>query len=271
MRNELLALFNMTGQVGTAWANLRRTSSLAKQADDISKRIVNELEVKATGFGFNDLHLLEYVDSKKMKEIIVSLPVLRSKNVRGKIQEVLTNFDCWFDLGKKAYQEHYERRMKYWSFVLSLIIVVALNANLFDIYREFSTSKALRDIAITMGDKLVSIPRDSIIAGFDTAKIANAQPDSAIALKMYQNVEQITMLVGEQSFQVMGWTKARLDRYEKFSLFGYIVHFLLGWLSTTLLVSLGAPFWYDLLKSLMGIKNFLNSKSSSTSSDKTSV
>jgi hypothetical protein len=122
-----------------------------------------------------------------------------------------------------------------------------------------------------MGDKLVSIPRDSIIAGFDTAKIANAQPDSAIALKMYQNVEQITMLVGEQSFQVMGWTKARLDRYEKFSLFGYIVHFLLGWLSTTLLVSLGAPFWYDLLKSLMGIKNFLNSKSSSTSSDKTSV
>jgi hypothetical protein len=32
---------------------------------------------------------------------------------------------------------------------------------------------------------------------------------------------------------------------------------ILGWLAMTLLVSLGAPFWYDLLKTLMGIKDYL--------------
>jgi len=29
---------------------------------------------------------------------------------------------------------------------------------------------------------------------------------------------------------------------------------ILGWLAMTLLVSLGAPFWYDFLKTVMGIK-----------------
>lgn len=33
----------------------------------------------------------------------------------------------------------------------------------------------------------------------------------------------------------------------------------IGWFAMTLLVSLGAPFWYDFLKSMMGIKDKLKS------------
>ena len=35
---------------------------------------------------------------------------------------------------------------------------------------------------------------------------------------------------------------------------------ILGWLGMTLLVSLGAPFWYDILKTVMGIKDKLKEK-----------
>jgi putative Mn2+ efflux pump MntP len=34
-----------------------------------------------------------------------------------------------------------------------------------------------------------------------------------------------------------------------------LVKSLLGWFGMTLLVSLGAPFWYDFLKTVMGFKN----------------
>ena len=261
MRNELLALFNTTGKISSVWANLRRTSTLAQQADDVSKRIVDELEIKAASFGFKDLHLIENLDAKSMKDIVASLPVSSDKTVRDKVKEALTNFDQWFDISKKAYQEHYERRMKYWSFVLSLVIVVALNANLFDIHREFTSSKPLRDIAITMGQNFVSISRDSLIVnehnGVKDTTYKQTVPDTTIARKMEENAKRITDLVNEKSFQVMGWTKARLDQYAKFSFFECVIHILLGWLGTTLLVSLGAPFWYDLLKALMNVKDRL--------------
>jgi hypothetical protein len=255
MRDELLSLFNTTGKVGTIFANFRRTSKLAQQADDTAKRIVTELEEKAAGFGFKDLHLLENIDAKEMKEIIGSLPVARDETVRERVQEALKDFDRWFDLSKKAYQEHYERRMKYWSFVISLLIVVALNANLFDIYRDFSASKSLRDIAVTMGERLVSAPRDSVIIKSDTTKSAQAKADTMIAADMKKNAEHITTLVSEQSFQIMGWTEVRMEKYAKLSFFTCVIHFLLGWLGMTLLVSLGAPFWYDILKAIMGFKD----------------
>jgi hypothetical protein len=35
---------------------------------------------------------------------------------------------------------------------------------------------------------------------------------------------------------------------------------IFGWLGMILLVSLGAPFWYDLLKALFGVKNLLQKK-----------
>jgi capsular polysaccharide biosynthesis protein len=145
--------------------------------------------------------------------------------------------------------------MKYWSFVISLLIVVALNANLFDIYADFNTNKTLCDMSIAMGERLVSVPRDSIIIKTDTSKNAQAKADSLIAADMKKNAQKITSLVNEQSFQVMGWTEARMEKYHKLPFLNCVIHLLLGWMGMTLLVSLGAPFWYDLLKAVMGFKD----------------
>ena len=39
-----------------------------------------------------------------------------------------------------------------------------------------------------------------------------------------------------------------------------IVETVAGWLITTMLLSVGAPFWQDTLESLFGLKNFLRKK-----------
>jgi hypothetical protein len=106
-----------------------------------------------------------------------------------------------------------------------------------------------------MGERLTAAPRDSVIIKSDTTKSAQAKADSLIAADMKKNAEQITALVSEQSFQIMGWTEVRMERYAKLPFFTCVIHFLFGWLDMTFLVSLGAPFWYDILKAIMGFKD----------------
>jgi hypothetical protein len=110
-----------------------------------------------------------------------------------------------------------------------------------------------------MGEQLTSISRDSIIVRptsekKDTMFVVPA-PDSLIVKRIQTNAANIRQMLDEESFQVMGWSGARLDRYANLKWYWGTIRMLFGWLGMTLLVSLGAPFWYDALKTVMGIKN----------------
>lgn len=253
MRAELLALFLDDQEVENSSKrpflnNFLPYRFIAKNADATAKRIVEELEQRMSTFGMKDLHLIEDFDAGKLKAIVSSMPIALDQTpaIKAKFEDALRQIDLWLEVSKKAFQEHYERRMKLWAFMLSAVVVVALNANIFDIYKQFSNNKVVRETAIAMGERFVSTPRDSSITA--------ATLDSTTIKKQLDTIQSI---LDEKSFQLMGWTNESWEKLKFKKPYTGTLLTLIGWLGMTLLVSLGAPFWYDFLKTVMGVKDKL--------------
>lgn len=261
MRFQLLAMFNSSQGAGNGgrFGTLRPITGLMNAADERARTIVEQIEAAVKSFGYKDLELLEKVGVDDMKRIVGSLPMFAK--TKEKLKEIEKEIDTWFEITQRAFQDLYERRMKLWSFLISSTVVIVLNANLLEIYREFSTDRALREAAVAMAEKFVAMPRDSLVvrersAVRETTYVV-AKPDSLIVKEIQKSLTEIQQVASSKTFQVLRWTKARVDL-----LFGdrWLVSWMkaiLGWLSMTLLVSLGAPFWYDFLKAVMGVKEKL--------------
>lgn len=272
MRKELLALFGtvkpaadsegMRRMVGNVIQAVRPYSGKLDQESAGASQIVAEIEAKIRSFGYKDLELIKGLDENKLKEIVKSLPMFGGSGAKDKLKKVLEDIETWFDVTKKAFQDHYERRMKTWALVVSGILVLALNANVIDIYREFATQKSVREAAVAMGQRFLSVPIDSLTRQTsapknDTTRVESNR-DSIIVGQIKENVSQIQKILSDNSFQLFRWTKPPHLRSQTWFL--DLVTTLFGWAGMALLVSLGAPFWYDLLKTLFGVKNLLQKK-----------
>ncbi len=267
MRSELLALFTAANTGKKFLANFQTIGRLGRQADEVARRIVKELEERLTTFGFTDLHLLEDVDGKKLKGIVEGLPIAGDTTLKEKFEEALKQIDTWFEFSRKAFQEHYERRMRLWAFVISLFVVMATNADVIGIYRDFASSKTRRDAVVASVPKLLDLAERQIkdASRVSDLKYADQQIDSVIRKKS----ALIDSLAMDRTLDLFRWNtptgnSLRFSREEGGSLLRGINDFFaalwknkLGWLAMALLVSLGAPFWYDFLKTVMGVKDKL--------------
>jgi len=261
MRFQLLAMFNTSQSMSSSDrdAGLRRITKMVGEVDDKARKIVDQIEEATKSFGYKDLELIETISVDDMKSLAKSLPMFAKAKEEWK--HVEKDIDTWLLFTQRAFQELYQRRMKLWSFIVSAIVVIMLNANLLEVYGEFAMNKPVRDAAVALAEKFVAMPRDSILVkertgSKDTAYVVS-KPDSIIVKEIQKSLSDVQQIAASKTFQVFRWTKASIAK-----LYGDRWYFIwpkaiLGWLAMTLLVSLGAPFWYDLLKTLMGLKNYL--------------
>jgi hypothetical protein len=254
MRVQLFAMFD-NGQlaVKNKFAGMGRATSMTYDADPLAEAAVKGIEAVVKSYGYKNLELLEHVDVGAMKQIVASVDWKRipaSDAVEGHLEELNKSIDDYFLLAKRAFQDMYERRMKVWSFYTSLVVVIALNANLFFIYQQFSSNAPLREAALSWVEKRLAVP-------LDTASHVVAKSDSAIFESMTSEVKSMRDILTSDGFQVIGWhSTSFVPACAK----GWVCNWIgniVGWLVMALLVSLGAPFWYDLLKTLMGVKDKL--------------
>jgi hypothetical protein len=247
-------LTSVERQIAVNWTSFK---TLAQQAGDFAENVVNELEVKLNTFGFRDLHLIETLDVKKFKEIAEGLTSIEKLPAKQR-EKVMKEIDRWFEISKQAFQEHYERRMKPWAFFISAVVVIALNANLFDIYKEFARSKSLRESGVALSQQFLAVSKEDLVRQYAQSSDTNAVLSDSVRLEiMKKKAAQVQALLDEQAFQVLRWSDQRVVSMKSTFTFWNYLSLVLGWFATTLLVSLGAPFWYDFLKGVTGWKERL--------------
>lgn len=271
MRNELLALFNNAGTSNSFMANFKPLGRLANDADEMARKIVGQLEQKIASFGYKDLELLEDVNAARLKDLVMSLPVAAEVALKKEFDVAASEIDRWFDLSKKAFQDHYERRMKLWSFMVSTVVVIGLNSNLFVVYQDFAANKTLRDATVAWAEEAVRTHVVNVKPTVDSTEV-----DSAATVAIKEKIAEIQSYMGDHSLQLCRWNTVRGDSIHIFTspfaivtkapadFYAAAAKNTLGWLAMTLLVSLGAPFWYDFLKMVMGVKEKLNNASRKT-------
>lgn len=179
----------------------------------------------------------------------------------GKVDALKQEVDEWFDTVMQGFEERYTRHMKTVALCVSIVVVILLNANFFDIYHNISTNDSLRETVIArrgqIEEKLKQLNSE------DPTKVTKADIDTAI--------EELNKLRGETPiFGITPLTTTDLSNfYNKTgpwaapgagNRFWYLMKLLAGWSITVMLLSVGAPFWQDALESLFGIKNLLRKR-----------
>lgn len=120
----------------------------------------------------------------------------------------------WFDEGMDRVSGWYKRNVKYWLLLIAAIIAVATNANTLQVVTELWEDSALR-----------------------TAIAAQAQSAASVT-----DVSEIGDVGAQLQTLPIGWAgNEALDDPL------WWLHSLAGWLLTVAAISLGAPFWFDLL------------------------
>lgn len=176
-----------------------------------------------------------------------------------KLSQILAKVETWYDTIMQSFDERYTRNMKSFSMAISFAVVALLNANLFDIYREISANESKRNLIVQSGEQISSRLRE--LPAADSGQIN--QTIQNWSKKSFEEIDQDVSLYTALGFSgprwiVDVWKNPHWPTAQK------TFETIAGWLITTMLLSVGAPFWQDALGSLFGLKNFLRKKDPAT-------
>jgi hypothetical protein len=189
-------------------------------------------------------------------------------DAQGDVNKFLGNIGDWYNDAMQRISGFYKRRAMWISFGVGLVLAVILNANTFRVAQSLWASSALRSGVVSdVQSYLRTVPALSSTqtpqAPSPTVPAAgqsqgapqgvapaqsvsgNAQAQSAAATGAgTQGLQQVRDDLQALRDIPLGWPWHPADRW------GWIFA-ILGWLTTAIAISLGAPFWFDLLNKFM--------------------
>jgi len=164
----------------------------------------------------------------------------------------LTRAETWFDTVMQGFEERYARSMKTWGVVISLVVVILLNASFFDVYKNIATNDTLRGNLVQMKDEVTKRIQESAARGEPATPTTVQKWVDDASKNVSESAAAYTSLGFTPLWQC--WGQCYPDYRSRF-------HGFVGWVIMALLLSVGAPFWQDALESLFGLKNVLRKRS----------
>lgn len=116
----------------------------------------------------------------------------------------------------------YKRYVQWWLLFIALLVSIGLNVNSFTVAERLWKDDALRTSVVQQAQKAVG-------EGTTVTKPAQANPE--VVAKQIDKIEQLKLPIGRTEANSQGKFLGRLA----------------GWLVTALAITLGAPFWFDVL------------------------
>ncbi len=194
------------------------------------------------------------ITSPEIRSLIEALPPIPpalGKNLESLADQALSKIDnlvqegnqfeqevaAWFDRSMERATGVYKRNAKIVTITIALAIAVAANADTFYMIDQFANEKVLSASVIQVIDKM---PIDTL-----------EQPE--------QISDTISELTANTSLPI-GWQPETIkaQQHRAFILLKplpFLAQRIPGWIITGLAISMGAVFWYELLKKFIDIKN----------------
>lgn len=201
------------------------------------------------------------VDSIAKADLAKILEKMESKKLADEVEK-------WFDTVMQGFEERYTRHMKSITICISIVVVVFLNANFFQVYHNISTNDVMRNAILQK--------RDLVQQLLKTQSQSQAQPQAADVAKQTEELKAELTALQKTLDEAPGFgiRMLRPTQVSDFALgngvwqnvpfknrLAHGIKVLGGFAIMVMLLSVGAPFWQDALESLFGIKNLLRKKS----------
>jgi hypothetical protein len=148
-----------------------------------------------------------------------------------------------------GFQKLYGQKMGATVFLLSLAVVLLLNANIVSIYEEIRANSVTRTALVKIADQKYST----------TLEVTEGDSDEDVSAALQEDRDKIKDYLTDAPIIMRGVIGGNYHLYvTDFERHPFIMIF--GLLFSAFLVYLGAPFWHDLLQSLLSAKNILKRK-----------
>ncbi len=215
----------------------------------------------------------------------VILPVLDRAD--GDLAKVQTSIEAWFNSSMDRVSGWYRRRTQSIILWLSLIITVAANANTLTIIQRLSIDSSMRQALTSQAQQTTIVVADTVNAPGtnETAAAAAAvatrlhcASDDSIAdgggtLPPATAATEALACLGRMALP-LGWADGwpgspgdpmavrphHFSVREMHSWWYFVLQPLIGLLLTAFAVTLGAPFWFDMLNKLVSLRSTLKPK-----------
>lgn len=160
----------------------------------------------------------------------------------------------WFDDVMARAKDWFGDATKWRLFYIGLALAAILNADTLQIYKSLSMNAALRDELVEKAEGF-SESRESVPAGPDTSKtFQQAKEDFQITQQLFNETVQSPL--------GLGWSSTTPLPKD----FWAWLTKILGWVFTGVAVTLGAPFWFDMLRKLLALKGGVSGGGSNANS-----
>ena len=161
------------------------------------------------------------------------------------ISKATKNLQDWFDSSMDRVSGWYKRNTHYWLLTIGFVMAAVLNINALRVGEGLWRDKTLRESLTKRAEASAQNPDYQRLLG-----------DSAGRAKDLENT-----LADLRTLNLpIGWTDpAKREALARFSTVSgaawFLVVALLGWMLTALAISLGAPFWFDLLNKVIVLRS----------------
>ena len=160
-----------------------------------------------------------------------------------------TAVEGWFNDAMDRVNGWYKRRTQIWTVIIAFCLTLVANANTITIVRKLSSDPVLRTKVIEEAKVRAEKPRPTISVEYQDAD------DPTNPTITHNEGNELSRNEMDLLGQMLGWHEnlflddggSSLSRqiwYER----------LIGWLLTILAISLGAPFWFDILNKITNIR-----------------
>jgi len=175
--------------------------------------------------------------------------LLRSAN--SDVAQAQKNIENWFNDTMDQVSGWYKRKVQLITAVIALLLAMGMNADTIRIVGTLWHNPELRAEGIKLAEQRAKQKEGSVAPSSPAYKFTYEDPNDPFKPKMTA-MPPVTQ--PEQHFlsQLVGWENAPTWK-DLNPRDGFLI--LLGWLLTAIAVSLGAPFWFDILNKIINIRN----------------
>jgi len=182
-------------------------------------------------------------NDKNLKNLLLTL----LNNSKGNVDNFILGIENTFNECMERATGWFKRRAQIISFIIPLILVVALKVDTIQITNSLWTDKNTLDNAVGLATNFVNNSKNN---STDDIKVNTGESTSESPLQIINSqVDSIkgTVIQIQEMKLPIGWDKTPNN------FFGIFI-MIIGMLITTFAVYLGAPFWFDTLKRFVHIR-----------------
>jgi hypothetical protein len=173
------------------------------------------------------------------------------------IGQARKNIEDWFDSSMDRVSGWYKRRVQWITLFVGLVIAVAVNADTLAIGNSLSYDVSMRDALVAATQEYAKADSTQSISQNAQAQMEACRKDeNSPECRVAKNLNEIQKLG-----LPMGWNMDDPTTFPN-TLGGWLAKGL-GWLLTAFAISLGSPFWFDLLNKIMIVRSTVRPKEKS--------